>query len=467
MPMAPAARKPQTSFPRIGRSTCRRRRSTFSTAPPMTTTSGPSTRKHWKNASRPGSRSNPGMLVGTKPAMKRRQRGGMLALLTAPLILFVVILFLWPVARFLALAVDNSDFSNNLPRTIAALAGWKADSGLPGEPVFAALVEDLADARRAGKEGVLAQLVNQRVVGSRFLVIKTAKDAADGKLTMRPVRDEVLSKQGGWKNIDLWQVIARQQSARTDYYLLASLDLKRGADNSIEAVSADRAIFVDALLRTIWISIVVTVICAVLAVPLAQAIVSAPPAWSKLMFALILFPLWTSLLVRTVIWIIVLQKNGPVNSTLLGLGIVSEPLDLIYTRFSLYLAMVQVLLPMMVLSVVAVMRRVPTTYMRAALSLGAPWLTAWRRVQLPLILPGILSGGAIVFVFALGYYITPTLVGGPTDQMISSYIAFYTNSTLNWGMGAALSLQLLMILVLFALLFWTASVLFRRKAHVA
>ncbi|RUU47861.1 ABC transporter permease subunit, partial [Mesorhizobium sp. M6A.T.Ca.TU.002.02.2.1] len=102
-----------------------------------------------------------------------------------------------------------------------------------------------------------------------------------------------------------------------------------------------------------------------------------------------------------------------------------------------------------------------------ALSLGAPWLTAWRRVQLPLILPGILSGGAIVFVFALGYYITPTLVGGPTDQMISSYIAFYTNNTLNWGMGAALSLQLLMILVLFAFLFWTASALFRRKAHVA
>ncbi|TIM23825.1 MAG: ABC transporter permease, partial [Mesorhizobium sp.] len=416
MPMAPAARKPPISFPRIGKPTCRRRRSTCSTGHPMTTTSGPSTRKRWKNASRPGSRSKPSMVVGTKPAMKRRQRGGMLALLTAPLVLFVVILFLWPVARFLALAVDNSDFSNNLPRTIAALADWKAESGLPDEPVFAALVEDLAAARRAGKEGVLAQLVNQRVVGSRFLVIKTAKDAADGKLDMRPVR----AKQAGWKNVDLWQVIARQQSARTDYYLLASLDLKREADNTIEAVSDDRAIFVDALLRTIWISIVVTVICAVLAVPLAQAIVSAPQVWSKLMFALILFPLWTSLLVRTVIWIIVLQKNGPVNSTLLGLGIVGEPLDLIYTRFSLYLAMVQVLLPMMVLSVVAVMRRVPTTYMRAALSLGAPWLTAWRRVQLPLILPGILSGGAIVFVFALGYYITPTLVGGPTDQMISS-----------------------------------------------
>lgn len=391
----------------------------------------------------------------------------MFALLTVPLILFVVILFLWPVARFLALAVDNSDFSNNLPRTITALKDWTPEAGMPDERAFVALVEDLADARRANKEGILAQLVNQRIVGTRFLVIKTATDAADGKLDMRPVRDEVLARQTGWNNLDLWQVVSQQRSSLTDYYLLASLDLKRGADNSIEAISDDRAIFIEALLRTIWISAVVTLICAVLAVPLAQAIVSAPPAWSRMMFALILFPLWTSLLVRTVIWIIVLQKNGPVNSALVGLGIVSEPLNLIYTRFSLYVTMVQVLLPMMVLSVVAIMRRVPTTYMRAALSLGAPWLTAWRRVQLPLILPGILSGGAIVFVFALGYYITPTLVGGPTDQMISSYIAFYTNNTLNWGMGAALSLQLLMILVLCALLYWTASALFRRKARPA
>lgn len=407
------------------------------------------------------------MPVETKPAVKRRRQGGTLALLTVPLILFVVILFLWPVARFLSLAVDNSDFSDNLPRTIAALEDWTPTAGLPDEAVFVSLVEDLADARQAGKEGVLAQLVNQRVVGSRFLVIKTARDAADGKLDMRPVKDEVLVRQPGWDNPELWREIARQKSAMTDYYLLASLDLKRGADNTIEAVSDDRAIFVDALLRTIWISMVVTVLCAVLAVPMAQAIVSAPQGWSRLMFALVLFPLWTSLLVRTVIWIIVLQKNGPVNATLVGLGIVGEPLNLIYTRFSLYLAMVQVLLPMMVLSVVAIMRRVPPNYMRAALSLGAPWFTAWRRIQLPLILPGILSGGAIVFVFSLGYYITPMLVGGPRDQMLSSHIAFYTNNTLNWGMGAALSLQLLMILVLFAFLYWTASALVRRKGHAA
>ena len=405
------------------------------------------------------------MPVRALPARAPRQ-GGSLALLVLPVVLFVVLIFLWPVARFLALSVDNSEFSGNLPRTIAALSEQMPEGGVPSEAVFVALVEDLAAARRAGQEGVLAQLVNQRIVGSRFLIIKTAKDAADGKFDMRPVRESLIEKHSGWSNPALWQEISRQKSAFTDYYLLNSVDLMRGADGSITTVPPDRAVFLDVLLRTVWISAVVTVLCALLALPLAQAIVSAPPAWSRLMFALVLFPLWTSLLVRTVIWIIVLQRNGPVNATLMGLGIVNEPLNLVYTRFSLYVAMVQVLLPMMVLSIVAVMRRVPATYMRAALSLGASWLTAWRRVQLPLILPGILSGSAIVFVFALGYYITPTLVGGPTDQMVSSYIAFYTNNTLNWGLGAALSLQLLLILLMFAFLFLTANALVKRRTAV-
>lgn len=403
------------------------------------------------------------MPVRALPAGMHRQ-SGFLALLVLPVVLFVVLLFLWPVARFLALSVDNSDISVNLPRTIAVLSKDVSGNGLPSESAFVALVEDLAEAKRAGRDGVLAQLVNQRVVGTRFLIIKTARDAADGKLDMRPVRESLLEKHSGWNNPALWQELSRQKGAFTDYYLLNSVDLMRGENNAITRVPPDRAVFLDVLLRTIWISGVVTVLCSLLALPLAQAIVSAPPAWSRLMFALVLFPLWTSLLVRTVIWIIVLQKNGPVNATLMGLGIVDAPLNLVYTRFSLYVAMVQVLLPMMVLSIVAVMRRVPATYMRAALSLGASWLTAWRRVQLPLILPGILSGGAIVFVFSLGYYITPTLVGGPTDQMVSSYIAFYTNNTLNWGLGAALSLQLLLILLLFAFLFWTANALLRKRA---
>jgi putative spermidine/putrescine transport system permease protein len=403
-------------------------------------------------------------MTGAESQARFGAKGGVLALLAVPLVLFITIVFLWPVARFLLLSVDNSDMAGNLRRTFAAMDDWQPAEGLPPEPVFDALVADLADARARGRDGVLAQLVNQRQVGTRFLVIKTAKDASEGRFAARPVADALLAAHPGWGDPALWTELRRAGGSVTDYYLLGSLDLRRSADGAIEPVPADRAIFLDALLRTVWISLVVTAICAVLALPLAQAIVSAPPRWSKLMFALVLFPLWTSLLVRTVIWIIVLQKNGPVNAALLATGLVDEPLTLIYTRFSLYIAMVQVLLPMMVLSLVAVMRRIPPGYMRAALSLGAPWFTAWRRVQLPLILPGILAGSAIVFVFSLGYYITPTLVGGPGDQMISSYIAFYTNTTLNWGLAAALSLQLLLILLASAVLFWTARVLLARPA---
>lgn len=407
------------------------------------------------------------MTSGVTTGKRGRRQNLLMAAMVAPLVLFIAFVFLWPVARFLWLSVDNSDMTANLSRTFAAIGDWQPAEGPPPEPVLDALVRDLAEARANGRDGVLAQLVNQRLVGTRYLVIKTAKDAADGKFDARPISETLLAAYPGWANPALWIELSRASGAVTPYYLLGSLDLQRSADGGIERVPPDRAVFLDALLRTIWISLVVTVICAVLAVPLAQAIVSAPPAWSRLMFAMVLFPLWTSLLVRTVIWIIVLQKNGPVNAALVFTGLIPEPLTLIYTRFSLYIAMVQVLLPLMVLSLVSVMRRVPRSYMRAALSLGAPWITAWRRVYLPLIMPGILAGAAIVFVFALGYYITPTLVGGPGDQMISSYIAFYTNTTLNWGLAAALSVQLLLILLLGAFLFWTARMLTRRQGVAA
>jgi putative spermidine/putrescine transport system permease protein len=396
-----------------------------------------------------------------------RRKNALMALLVAPVVLFILVVFIGPVLRFLWLSADNSDLADNLGRTFTALESWQPAGGVPGEAVFQALVADLAEARQNGRDGVVAQLVNQRKVGTRFLIIKTAKDAADGKFATTPLRDAVLAQHAGWGDVGLWTELHRARGALTDYYLLGSLDLRRGEGGEIAPAPADRAVFVDALLRTIWISFIVTLLCALLSVPLAQAIVSAPPIWSRVMFALVIFPLWTSLLVRTVIWIIVLQKNGPVNSALLFTGIVHEPLSLIYTRFSLYVAMVQVLLPMMVLSLVSVMRRVPASYMKAALSLGAPWLTAWRRVQLPLIMPGFLSGSAIVFVFALGYYITPTLVGGPGDQMISSYIAFYTNTTLNWGLAAALSVQLLLILMASAVLFWSARAVVARPRQAA
>ena len=388
-----------------------------------------------------------------------------MALLTLPLVIFIAFVFVWPVARFLTLGIDNSGIAQNLPRTIQSLSKWKPVDGVPGETSFTALIADLADAHAKQQDGILAQLINQRVVGSRILVIKTASASANGDFAKSPAKDTVLTAFPGWKNPDIWTVIAREKTNFTDYYLLNSLDLQRSTENNIEKVPPDNAVLLNVLGRTIWISLVVTALCALLSLPLAQAIVSAPAIWSRVIFALVLFPMWTSLLVRNIIWIIVLQKNGPINSSLISMGLISSPFEMIYTRFSLYVAMLQILLPIMVLSVTSVMKNIPPSYMKASLSLGAPWHTAWRRIQLPLILPGIFAGSAVVFVFSLGYYITPMLVGGPTDQMVSSYIAFYTNKTLNWGMSAALSIQLILILAISAVLFLSARAFFNRNTQ--
>ena len=156
-----------------------------------------------------------------------------------------------------------------------------------------------------------------------------------------------------------------------------------------------------------------------------------------------LLPFWTSLLVRTVAWVVLLQREGILNSLFLSLGVVTEPVRMIFNRFAVYVAMVHVLLPFMVLPLYAVMKGISPSYLRAASSLGATPLTGFRRVYVPQTLPGVGAGCLMVFIQALGYYITPALVGGADDQMISYFIAFYASKTVNWGMAAALSIILL------------------------
>jgi putative spermidine/putrescine transport system permease protein len=158
---------------------------------------------------------------------------------------------------------------------------------------------------------------------------------------------------------------------------------------------------------------------------------------------LILLPFWTSLLVRTSAWVVLLQNEGIVNGLLLASGVVDQPVQMIFNRFGVYVAMSHVLLPFMILPLYSVMKTINPATMRAASSLGAPPLTAFLRVYLPQSLPGIGAGGLLVFILAIGYYITPALVGGADDQMVSYFIAFYTNRTVNWGLAGALATLLL------------------------
>jgi putative spermidine/putrescine transport system permease protein len=194
-------------------------------------------------------------------------------------------------------------------------------------------------------------------------------------------------------------------------------------------------------------------ICLLLGYPLAYWIATAPPATARRLMLLVLLPFWTSLLVRTTAWVVVLQSGGVVNSLLGWLGLVdpTHPIELIHNRIGVLIAMTHILLPFMVLPIFSVMKSIPPNYMRAAASLGAPPLSAFLRVYLPLSLPGVSAGGLLVFILALGYYITPALVGGAQDQMLSYFIAYFASQVTNWGMAAALSATLLvLVLILYA-----------------
>ena len=186
---------------------------------------------------------------------------------------------------------------------------------------------------------------------------------------------------------------------------------------------------------------------------LAYRLATLPEGTANLLMILVLLPFWTSLLVRTASWIVLLQREGPINEALEWLGLISEPLALVYNRAGVYIAMTHVLLPFMVLPLYSVMRGIPPNYVRAALSLGARPSTAFLKVYLPMSMPGVAAGCLLVFILAIGYYITPALVGGQSDQMISYFVAFYTLQTVNWGMAAALGSVLLVGTVVLYLIY--------------
>jgi putative spermidine/putrescine transport system permease protein len=245
--------------------------------------------------------------------------------------------------------------------------------------------------------------------------------------------------------------VQRARGPVSAYYLLASLDLARDEQGRIERAPESHRIYLDVLLRTLSISATVTLLTLLMGFPVALLLTQVQPRTADWLMVLVLLPFWTSLLVRTAAWVVVLQREGMVNSLLLALGVVREPLTLLYNRTGVLVAMTHVLLPFMILPLYSVLRAIPPQYMRAAASLGAPPATAFVRVFVPLAAPGVAAGSLMVFILAMGYYITPALVGGGSDQMLSYFVATYTTDTGNWGLAAALGLLMLVTtLVLYA-----------------
>ncbi|MFK4509721.1 ABC transporter permease [Bradyrhizobium daqingense] len=371
--------------------------------------------------------------------------------LILPLLVFLLFTFAGPIAGMLWRSVEDRDVRQVLPHTIAALAGWDGKN-LPDEEAFAALVSDIQAARAAGTLAVAAKRLNYALNGFRTILTSTGRNLKGAP--ERGTAKETLTRiNPAWRERATWTAIRDAGGPVTSFYLLAALDLVRNADGAIVSAPPDQAIYRNVFARTFLISLSVTVLCLILGFPVAYLLATLPPARSNLLMIFVLLPFWTSLLVRTCAWIVLLQSKGVVNDSLHWLGIIDEPLRLIYNRFGVCVAMTHVLLPFMILPLYSSMKAISPAYMRAAASLGAPPVTAFLRIYLPQTLPGIGAGSLLVFILALGYYITPALVGGAADQMISYFIALYTTETANWGLASALGAVLLLATVLLALVY--------------
>lgn len=209
----------------------------------------------------------------------------------------------------------------------------------------------------------------------------------------------------------------------------------------VHAVS--QSVYRKVLWNTLTISFWVTLLAIVMAYPLAYLLARVRPALAKVLFLVVLLPFWTSALVRTTAWIVLLQRNGVLNSILTGSGIADEPIAFVYNFTGVLIGMTHVLMPFVVLPLYAAFRGLDTSLLQAAEGLGAGSIRIFQRIVFPLTAPGVIAGAIIVFMNAIGYYITPALMGGAGQTMIAQMISFNLLEQLNWGLAAALSVLLL------------------------
>lgn len=373
----------------------------------------------------------------------------MALMLIAPLAIFLLLIFVVPIAALLTRAVQNPEVATALPHTITALRAWDRKSA-PPDAAYAALAQDLTIVQNGDAMGALARRLNVEIAGFRSLVAKTARAMPlagdDGKpLTLTPAqtRAKIVELDDRWSDVAYWQAIAKNSSRYSPFYLLASLDHRQDAFGNIVAADPEQQIYLDVFGRTFVISVFVTVFALLLGYPLAYWISTLSERRANLAMILVLIPFWTSILVRVAAWIVILQGEGLVNKALLGTGLISQPLTLLFNRVGVYISMTHILLPFMVLPLYSVMKSIPPTYQRAAVSLGSHPFAAFWRVYVPQTYPGVGAGVLLVFILSIGYYITPALLGGPGDQMVSYYVAYFTNVSINWGMACALGALLL------------------------
>ncbi len=370
-------------------------------------------------------------------------------MLVVPVLLFLLLSFVIPILSFLLQGISDDTFSSRMPKTTMVLSEWDAVSE-PTEEMYAALVADLKVVRANKTIGKVATRVNRDKPGTRSLFTSTGRKIAKIE---PPYKESLPGIKKKWQDIEVWQAMKTASRKYTPGYYAAALDLKLTSDGSIVRQDENRRIHLTLMTRTLQISFLVTIFCLLLGYPIAYLLATLPVRSSNLLLILVLLPFWTSILVRTTAWIAMLQSQGVVNDLLVYFGVTDDGTrySLIYNKLGTLIAMTHILLPFMILPLYSVMKGIPPSYVRAAKSLGASNWTAFWRVYAPQTIPGIGAGAILVFIVAIGYYITPALVGGQEGTMISNTIDDHMRKSLNWNLAAALG-GVLMIVVLF--LYW-------------
>jgi putative spermidine/putrescine transport system permease protein len=356
--------------------------------------------------------------------------------LVLPLLGFVLASFVFPILALMWQGVYNDTFERLMPNLTEELRIWDGVSE-PTEEMYALLVLDLKQNRADRTIGKVASRVNQELSGTRSLFTSTARKV---EKIEPPYRESLIKIKKKWGKLEVWQAMKLTNESLTPGYYATSLDKRYTVDQGFIERDKKRQIYTKLFIRTLFISGSVMFLCLLLGYPVAYLLATLPLKYSNLLMIMVLLPFWTSLLVRTTAWIAILQSQGVVNDLLVWVGITADHsrFSLIYNMTGTIIAMTHILLPFMILPLYSVMKTIPPSYMRAARSLGATPTLAFIRVYMPQTVPGIGAGGLLVFILAIGYYITPALVGGQDGQLISNMIAYHMQKSLNWSLAAAL-----------------------------
>ena len=368
------------------------------------------------------------------PNLRPRLRAAGLVL---PLMAFIGFTFAAPLATMLVRSVYDPVVADAMPRTLALLNDWDG-LGAPAEAVYESAARELVKAREDRTLGQIASRVNRIRGGLRSVLMRSARRLR--RIDGGPWRDAMIGINPAWGDARTWHAIRSAGQRYTVRHYLNALDLQSRHDGAIARQPEERRIYIPLLWRTLWVSLSIMALCLLLGYPIAHLIAYAPARLGNLLLILVLVPFWTSLLVRTTSWIVLLQTQGVINDTLVALGLIGDDgrLAMIYNMTGTLVAMTHVLLPFMILPLYSVMRSIPPIQMSAATSLGASPFQAFWRVYWPQTLSGVSAGSLLVFILAIGYYITPALVGGSRGQLISNMIAYHMQTSLNWGLAAAL-----------------------------